>query len=80
MRHRMIMFNPQFLVRMMSVDLLPEVIVKNSLPVDTKYVRSFTDDISGHGRIGIVVESEKFEDISIGERMPEHLIEFTTKK
>ncbi len=45
-------------------------IVKNALPEDATYVRSFVDDITGHGRIGLVIESYLFDEIKEGDLIP----------
>lgn len=45
-------------------------IIKNAIPNGAKYVRSFTNDSSGLGNIGLVIESESFDEVGEGELIP----------
>lgn len=46
-------------------------IIANAVPEDAKFIRAFTtDDVTGWGKIGLVIESESFEEIKEGNLMP----------
>lgn len=47
-------------------------VIENTIPKDAKFIRSFTDDLTGWGRIGIVIESESFEELKDGDVIPIH--------
>jgi hypothetical protein len=71
LRYRVIYIHP-----IVFIDLFKygseKVKVINGLPEDATYIRSFLDDNSGWGKIGIVIESSSFVELKEGDPMPIH--------
>jgi hypothetical protein len=70
MKYAILKVSPLFLVEMFKHDIPMIKLVDHALPEDTKYVRAFTDDFGGWGRIGLVLESESFRELKDGEMIP----------
>jgi hypothetical protein len=45
-------------------------VAENRIPEDAKFVRAFTEDSTGWGVVSLVLESESFEDLKQGDRIP----------
>ncbi len=71
MRYKIIYISPIVFIELFKHGS-DKVKVINGLPIDAMYVRSFTNDITGWGRIGLVVESAEFEELKDGELIPIH--------
>lgn len=71
MKYKILYISPLGLLEICKRGFHHVQVVANDLPQDTKYIRSFVDgDTSGWGRIGIVIESESFDELKEGDVIP----------
>lgn len=70
MRYKILNIHPLFFIHISQHGTEKVRIIENSLPEDTKFIRSFTNDTSGWGSISLVIESESFEDLKEGDIIP----------
>lgn len=64
------MISPQVFINFFKHGSDAVRIIKNALPEDATYVRSFVDDNTGHGRVGLVIESLWFDEVKEGDLIP----------
>ena len=69
MRYKILYLHPIVLISICQHGT-EHVKVINGLPLDTKYIRSFVNDASGWGRVGVVIESSSFEELKDGDEIP----------
>jgi len=70
MRHKILYVSPQILIELCKGPSIAAIVVKNVLPSDTKFIRAFNEDTSGWGQIGLVLESDQFEELKEGDLIP----------
>lgn len=69
MRYVILKVSPHFLVDMCRIGESHTKVIEG-LPPDTRFVRAFTDDITGWGYISLVLESEMFNELVEGQQIP----------
>lgn len=72
MRYRILYINAGIILSFCKNDDDKFRVVKNRLPDDTNFIRFFTDDPTGWGRVGIIIESSEFLELKEGDSIPIH--------
>jgi hypothetical protein len=69
MKYAILQVSPEFLVEFCKGSSTPQwvIVTKHPLPHDARFVRAGHDDT---GELFLVIESETFDDIPPGERLP----------
>lgn len=70
MKLKILYVSPQFIIELCKWGAKDVEVIDNVLPADTKYIRAFTDDTTGWGRIGIVIQSDSFPKLQDGQEIP----------
>lgn len=70
MKHKILIVHPQIVIDFCKEGLDKIRIVENAIPKDAKYIRCYLNDFTGWGNIGIVIESESFEELQNGDEIP----------
>jgi hypothetical protein len=66
MKLKILMIPPQIILEICKYGNEKARVIKDAIPQDAKYIRSFTNDVTGNGMIGLVIESESFIDVTNG--------------
>jgi len=70
MKQMILLVHPMILVDICKYGTEKVKIIKDAIPKDCKYIRAFTNDQSGQGNIGLVIESESFSELKEGDIIP----------
>lgn len=70
MKYKILYVHPSIILDLCKNGSEKTRVVDGKLPPDTKFIRAFTDDNTGYGRIGMVIESESFKDLKDGDLIP----------
>lgn len=70
-RLKILRISPELFVELCKPGDTKIKVKHDALPPDTVFIRTFIDDSSGWGQIGLVVRSAEFEELPEGAPIPE---------
>lgn len=70
MRYKILVLSPYIILEIFKHNVSSVRIIKDTIPEDADFVRAFTNDPTGWGNIGLIIESDSFDDVKEGEQIP----------
>lgn len=70
MGQQILLISPYMFVDMFMQGEIHAKVVERALPKDVKFIRAFTNDTGGWGNIGLVLESQEWDELKEGDLIP----------
>jgi hypothetical protein len=69
-KFKTMLISPEVIIAICQDKSKGAIVARNMLPNDAKYVRTYLNDNTGWGYIGIVIESKEFPEVKNGDPIP----------